>query len=159
VVRLDLSRSVASNADSPWWLLLVLALAPDLSFVGFAVSGRVGTTAHTYVGPVALGAVGLVAEADLAVQIALIWIAHIGVDRALGYGLSFSDVGVGSGLIAFGVCSATAASTSRRSRAAPGRAVPSLRPAEPAAGGRALGTRSGTGRVARRSRSPCVPRD
>jgi hypothetical protein len=43
-----------------------------------------------------------VAEADLAVQIALIWIAHIGVDRALGYGLSFSDVGVGSGLIAFG---------------------------------------------------------
>jgi hypothetical protein len=86
---------------------------------------------------VALGAVGLVAEADLAVQIALIWIAHIGVDRALGYGLSFSDVGVGSGLIAFGGLLGYRSLHDRRSRAAPGRVVPSLRPAEPAAGGRA----------------------
>jgi hypothetical protein len=80
-------------ADYPWWLLLALALAPDVSFLGFAVNGRVGTTAynaaHTYVGPVLLGALGVVAETELLVQIALIWITHIGVDRALGYGLKY----------------------------------------------------------------------
>jgi hypothetical protein len=80
-------------ADYPWWLLLVLALAPDVSFLGFAVNARVGTAAynalHTYVAPVLLGAFGLLAETELAVQIALIWITHIGVDRALGYGLKY----------------------------------------------------------------------
>lgn len=32
---------------------------------------------------------GLAAETELLVQIALIWITHIGVDRALGYGLKY----------------------------------------------------------------------
>lgn len=81
------------HGDYAWWLLLVLALAPDLSFVAFAAGPRVGTAAynvaHTYVAPVLVGAVGVVGEADLAVQLALIWIAHIGVDRAVGYGLKY----------------------------------------------------------------------
>jgi Domain of unknown function (DUF4260) len=80
-------------ADFSWWLLLVLALAPDLSFIAFAAGPRAGTAAydaaHTYVVPVALGAVGVVAETDLATQIALVWITHIGVDRAIGYGLKY----------------------------------------------------------------------
>jgi hypothetical protein len=80
-------------ADYPWWLLFVLALAPDISMIGFAASPRVGTAtynaAHTYAVPVLLGAFGLVAEADLAVQIALIWATHIGVDRTIGYGLKY----------------------------------------------------------------------
>ena len=80
-------------ADYPWWLLLVLALAPDLSLIGFAASPRVGAAtynaAHTYAVPVLLAALGLIAKADLAVQIALIWATHIGVDRAIGYGLKY----------------------------------------------------------------------
>jgi hypothetical protein len=80
-------------ADYPWWLLLVLALAPDLSFLGYAAGPRVGTAlynaAHTYVTPVLLGALGVVTETDLAIQLALIWITHIGVDRAIGYGLKY----------------------------------------------------------------------
>jgi Domain of unknown function (DUF4260) len=80
-------------ADFPWWLLLVLALAPDLSMIGFAAGQDVGTAtynaAHTYAVPFALGAVGVVAETDLAVQLALVWITHIGVDRTIGYGLKY----------------------------------------------------------------------
>lgn len=80
-------------ADSPWWLLVVLALAPDLSLVGFVAGPRVGTAtynaAHTYLVPLALGTIGVVAGADLAVQVALVWIMHIGVDRAVGYGLKY----------------------------------------------------------------------
>jgi hypothetical protein len=80
-------------AEFPWWLLLVLALAPDLAMIGFAAGQRVGTAtynaAHTYAVPVALGAAGVFAETNPAIQVALVWIAHIGVDRAIGYGLKY----------------------------------------------------------------------
>lgn len=80
-------------ADYPWWLLVALALAPDLSLVGYVAGPRVGSAvynaAHTYVPSVALGAIGVIAGADLAVQLALIWITHIAVDRAIGYGLKY----------------------------------------------------------------------
>jgi uncharacterized protein DUF4260 len=79
--------------DYPWWLLVVLILAPDLSLAGYLAGQRVGTAtynaAHTYVPAVVLGAVGVIAGADVAVQLALIWITHIGVDRAVGYGLKY----------------------------------------------------------------------
>ena len=81
------------DAGFGWLLLLVLFLAPDLSAVGYLAGPRVGAAtydvAHTYALPVALGAVGVVADADLATQLALIWIAHIGIDRAIGYGLKY----------------------------------------------------------------------
>jgi hypothetical protein len=80
-------------ADYPWWLLVALALAPDLSMVGYLGGVRVGAAAydtmHAYVFPIVLAASGLIANADVAVQIGLIWITHIGVDRALGYGLKY----------------------------------------------------------------------
>jgi uncharacterized protein DUF4260 len=39
--------------------------------------------------PVALAAAGVVADADALVAVSLIWIAHVGADRALGYGLKY----------------------------------------------------------------------
>jgi hypothetical protein len=81
------------DAGYAWWLLVVLALAPDLSPAGFLAGPRLGAVAydvaHTYVGPVALAAVGVVTNTDPAVQLGLIWIGHIGVDRAIGYGLKY----------------------------------------------------------------------
>ena len=81
------------DGDHPWWLLVVLILAPDLAMLGYAAGPRVGAAAydlaHTYVGPLALGAVGVLAGDDTCVALALIWAAHIGIDRALGYGLKY----------------------------------------------------------------------
>jgi Domain of unknown function (DUF4260) len=81
------------HADYPWWLLLALALAPDLSMVGYLAGSTIGAAvydaAHTYALPVALGAVGLIVDAETAVQLGLIWLTHIGVDRAVGYGLKY----------------------------------------------------------------------
>ena len=81
------------HGDHEWWLLLVFALAPDISMLGYLANPRVGAAAydaaHTYVWPVAIGVVGVVAEADLAVAVGLIWLTHIGVDRAVGYGLKY----------------------------------------------------------------------
>jgi hypothetical protein len=77
----------------PWWLLVVLALAPDLSMLGYAAGPVVGRAtydaAHTYALPVALAAIGVLFDADVAVQVGLIWTTHIGVDRAIGYGLKY----------------------------------------------------------------------
>jgi len=77
----------------PWWLLVVLALAPDVSMLGYLGGPAAGAVtydlAHTYALPVVLGVVGVLAGADLPVQVALIWITHIGVDRAIGYGLKY----------------------------------------------------------------------
>ena len=81
------------HADHPWWLLVALVLAPDLSMVGYLAGPRIGAAAydaaHTYVIPVALATVGVIVDAELAVQLGLIWLTHIGVDRAIGYGLKY----------------------------------------------------------------------
>ena len=61
--------------------------------VGFAAGNRIGAlaynTVHTYAIPVTLAAAGVLAGADGLVAVSLIWIAHIGADRALGYGLKY----------------------------------------------------------------------
>jgi uncharacterized protein DUF4260 len=81
------------DAGYGWLLLVVLFLAPDLSMVGYLGGPRAGALvynlAHTYAGPIALGLVGVLGDVDLATQLALIWLAHIGLDRMLGYGLKY----------------------------------------------------------------------
>jgi hypothetical protein len=82
------------DADYSAWAFLAFLLAPDLSFAGYLGGPRVGAfvynLAHTYAWPVALAAACLLTgEAGLPVQIALIWAAHIGVDRVLGFGLKY----------------------------------------------------------------------
>ena len=76
-------------------ILLLLFLAPDLSFVGLAGGGRVGAiaydAAHTYVGPILLASGALIGDWTTGVQLGLIWLAHIGIDRALGYGLRYPN--------------------------------------------------------------------
>ena len=68
-------------------------LAPDLSMVGYLAGPIVGAAAydvaHTYSFPIALAAIGVMVDAEIAVQLGLIWITHIGVDRAIGYGLKY----------------------------------------------------------------------
>ena len=76
-----------------WWLFALLLLAPDLSMLGYLAGPKVGAAAynafHFYPLPAALGIVGLLAGAPLAVRVALVWLAHIGMDRMLGYGLKY----------------------------------------------------------------------
>ena len=76
-----------------WWLLLVLALAPDLAMLAYLAGPRAGAVAydlvHTYVLPVLLAASGVIWGSEAALAVALIWLTHIGVDRAVGYGLKY----------------------------------------------------------------------
>ena len=81
--------------EGPIWLLAVLALAPDLSMVGYLAGPRPGSLSynvvHTYTLPLALGAVGFWADVHLALLGALVWAGHIGADRLFGYGLKFDS--------------------------------------------------------------------
>jgi hypothetical protein len=81
------------HADYGWVLFAALILAPDLSFAGYALGPVIGAVAydlaHTEIFPVALGTVGIVVDSGGATKVALIWLAHIGADRLLGYGLKY----------------------------------------------------------------------
>jgi hypothetical protein len=77
-----------------WWLFVLLFLAPDLSFVAYLSDPRSGAmvynAAHSYMVPVALMTAGFALGLPIVLSIAMIWLAHIGMDRALGYGLKYA---------------------------------------------------------------------
>ena len=77
-----------------WWVYLMLFLAPDLSMAAYLAGPKVGAivynAAHSYMAPVAMMTSGFALASPLWLSIAMIWMAHIGFDRALGYGLKYS---------------------------------------------------------------------
>ena len=78
----------------PWLVVLPLLLVPDLSAVGYLRDPRLGAFTYNVVHNWALGlavlGVGLAAEiAPIAIAGAIL-IAHVGMDRAVGYGLKLS---------------------------------------------------------------------
>ena len=76
-----------------WWIYAILFLVPDLSFAGYLAGPRAGAiiynAAHSYMAPMTLMITGFAIEAPLVLSIAMIWLAHIGIDRALGYGMKY----------------------------------------------------------------------
>ena len=82
------------GTGASWWLFAILFLAPDLSFLGYLAGSRAGAiaynAAHTLIGPAVLGVVALLLLPPTAVAVALVWAAHIGFDRLLGYGLKYA---------------------------------------------------------------------
>jgi len=82
-----------------WGLFVALFLLPYLFMLGYLAGPPIGSAVynagHTYAGPLVLAALAYAGESELLAAIALVWAAHIGMDRALGYGLKrpsgFSD--------------------------------------------------------------------
>ena len=80
-----------AQTDAGWLWFALLILAPDLSMLGYLRGPRAGArvynAAHTLIVPAALSLVGLDTEWLWAIPLGFIWAAHIGIDRAVGYGL------------------------------------------------------------------------
>jgi hypothetical protein len=80
-----------NSIDATWLLFALLFLAPDLSFAGYLAGPRAGAAiynvVHSYVAPLLLAGAAVATASSPAVV--LIWVAHIGLDRALGYGLKY----------------------------------------------------------------------
>jgi hypothetical protein len=80
--------------DGSWWVYAILFLAPDLSFLGYLAGPQAGAVfynaAQSYLAPMTLMVAGFSVASPLVLSIAMIWLAHIGLDRALGYGLKYN---------------------------------------------------------------------
>jgi hypothetical protein len=86
-----------------WWKFALVFVAVDLSMVGYLAGPRVGAViyniVHTWAAPVALFAISWWGNMPALLPLAFILGAHIGIDRALGFGLklptSFRDTHLG----------------------------------------------------------------
>ncbi len=77
-----------------WSYFALLFFAPDLAMIGYLAGKKIGArcynAAHTYLGPAILGAGAFATHHPNLLSIAIIWTAHIGFDRLLGYGLKYT---------------------------------------------------------------------
>lgn len=82
-----------ANISGDWLLFIVLLFVPDISMVGYLANKSVGATVYNighFVGlPLALAGIGIAMNQSMPVAIALIWMAHIALDRAVGYGFKY----------------------------------------------------------------------
>jgi|ERR1700676_3900776 hypothetical protein len=84
-----------SSTGEPWWLVPLAILIPDVVMVGYLAGARTGARlynlGHTTLLPAVLVGLGWWRSAPILAGIGLIWLAHIGMDRLLGYGLKYDD--------------------------------------------------------------------
>ncbi len=92
-VLLTASLAFYSLYGESWILFALLLLAPDLSMLGYLAGATTGAATynlfHNYVLPTALGGYALLSDSSWCLSLALIWLAHIGMDRLIGYGLKY----------------------------------------------------------------------
>lgn len=78
-----------------WWVFAAAILLPDLSILGYLAGPSIGARAynlvHSYVSPIFLAMYGIGIGRGDVVPWALIWFAHIGLDRMVGYGLKYES--------------------------------------------------------------------
>jgi Domain of unknown function (DUF4260) len=76
-----------------WWLFAALVLAPDLFMLGYLRNAQWGAAVynlvHTLALPIVLFVIVVLAPLPKLEPYALIWLAHIGMDRMLGFGLKY----------------------------------------------------------------------
>jgi hypothetical protein len=79
-----------------WLFFALFFLAPDLGLLGYAAgaprfAAALYNSLHTSTLPVLLGFASYLTTSHTGLALALIWFAHISIDRALGYGLKFAE--------------------------------------------------------------------
>jgi hypothetical protein len=92
-ILFGVSLLLYGEVRASWILFVVLVLAPDLSMLGYMLGVRFGTAlynlVHALVAPLVLIAFSIFCKQLWLLPYGLIWTAHIGVDRLLGFGLKY----------------------------------------------------------------------
>ena len=82
-----------ARIEGGWLMFALLFLAPDVFMLGYLGGRKLGAAVynagHAYILPASLAACGMFLSRPALVAVGLIWIAHIGFDRLLGYGLKY----------------------------------------------------------------------
>jgi uncharacterized protein DUF4260 len=86
-----LATYLYAHRGGSWLIYAALFFVPDFSFAGYLAGPRIGAViynvAHSYIGPAMLAAALL--NTGQAATVPLVWAAHIGFDRVMGYGLKY----------------------------------------------------------------------
>ena len=92
-ILLLLTLFAYQHLHASWLLFAILFLTPDLFMLGYLLNTRAGAAtynlAHTLTLPLTLLLASYLQHWRLALELALIWTAHIAFDRLLGYGLKY----------------------------------------------------------------------
>ncbi|MDR3393354.1 MAG: DUF4260 domain-containing protein [Sulfuriferula sp.] len=84
-----------ARLDLGWGTFALFFLTPDLSMLGYLAGPRIGAVsynlAHSYIGAIICLLAGYLLAAPALTAAGMIWCAHIGFDRALGYGLKYAS--------------------------------------------------------------------
>lgn len=87
--------AVYCTTGQPWWLVPALILLPDLAWAGYLGGTRIGAVsynaAHATPLPAVMIGLGWWQHRPLVLALGLVWLAHIGLDHLLGYGLKYDD--------------------------------------------------------------------
>ncbi|MFZ4453918.1 DUF4260 domain-containing protein [Salibacterium aidingense] len=90
-----LSLYLYGSLSFSWILFIILLLAPDLSMIGYMGNDKVGAVVynifHTYILSIGVAAAGMVFSFPAVLAVGLIWSAHIGMDRMIGFGLKYPE--------------------------------------------------------------------
>ncbi len=77
-----------------WGQFFLYFFLPDIGLLGYLVNSKIGAFSynltHSYILPLLLGTLAWALDAPTFTPFIIIWIAHIGFDRALGYGLKYT---------------------------------------------------------------------
>lgn len=78
----------------PWGFFVLVFFVPDLAWFAYIAGPRAGAIAynitHSYILPLMLFAYGFFVSSSEADKWAIVWVAHIGFDRFLGFGLKYA---------------------------------------------------------------------
>lgn len=95
IALLIFSIVLFATLDYPWWLYLILFLAPDVGMMGYLVNPKIGAITYnlTHVLFVGIGVygIGIFLNLPVAQLIGVIIVGHSSFDRILGFGLKYSD--------------------------------------------------------------------
>ncbi len=90
---LVIATAVYARLDLGWGNFALFFFIPDLSFAAYLAGNRIGArgynAAHSLIGALGCLAAGFLGDVSILLIAGLIWAAHIGFDRALGYGLKY----------------------------------------------------------------------
>ena len=78
-----------------WWYYLLLALAPDISMLGYVAGNKVGAFCYNLFHhkgiAILIFALGLIFDNEISVFTGIILFGHSSMDRMFGYGLKTNE--------------------------------------------------------------------
>ena len=81
------------HLEFPLWLFFLLLFVPDVTMIGYFMNAKIGATlynfGHNLILPIFCCGLSLSLSNEVGLLLTLIWLAHIAMDRCLGYGLKY----------------------------------------------------------------------